>query len=231
MRSMGKREDEEAERKRYADEQTVKSCTGITYFTSAMKAKGEKAWCIGRRGTIPAAEASPPEVIEAAADPEARNKEKRGKKQEEKARETTFLCLGYSQTTARMERQGTLPLCDIGMRFLVISAATADADRRKIPSRFSGDKNGPQAGELDGEVLRPPFSMGNLEEYATKARERTTKAFAAAQTFWIGALKTFPVDFQKFSTKLVGAMAKQAAYIGKTLGKITKAAATWVLDR
>ena len=73
----------------------VSSCTGILWFTSAMKARGEAPYCFGRRGSLRAgAEAleKTAQVDNAAASAEA------------PTGEFTYACLGYAQATAKMNR-------------------------------------------------------------------------------------------------------------------------------
>ena len=80
------------------NEAPVSSCAGILFFTSEMKARGEKPYCFGRRGSLRAGV----EALEknAAVDNASSSDSKKEKKP---PAGFTYACVGYAQSTARVE--------------------------------------------------------------------------------------------------------------------------------
>mmetsp|Transcript_1061 Transcript_1061/g.3125 ORF Transcript_1061/g.3125 Transcript_1061/m.3125 type:complete len:193 (-) Transcript_1061:116-694(-) len=171
----------------------VKSCAGLTYFTSAMRAAGKPPMCLGRRGTVSNETNELPhkEVIERS----AKSVEQKGNV------DFTYACLGYSQTTAKMEREGALPLCDVGVRLTMLRAAQKEAQPKEAPAA---------AFDLKAWLTRVSTSVLN---------------------FWRKALDDYPNKWLNFNKKLYTAMNRQAKFIGKLLSKVSRDALSWWLSR
>ena len=101
----------------------VSSCAGLLWFTSEMKSAGRPPYCFGRRGELKAGA----EALEKIAKNDDQQKD------DKPSEGFTYACLGYAQATAKMTREGKLPLCDVGVRFALLRAAdTADRGRKSF---------------------------------------------------------------------------------------------------
>mmetsp|Transcript_17116 Transcript_17116/g.55599 ORF Transcript_17116/g.55599 Transcript_17116/m.55599 type:complete len:224 (+) Transcript_17116:110-781(+) len=218
------------------NETGAKSCAGITYFTSAMKASGKQPMCFGRRGKV-MTDVPLGDVVERSA--------KKGL-QEKANVEFTYACVGYSQTTPNMEKLGMLPLCDVGMRFTVLKApkhkATGDEDDEQ---KDGGDRpQGDDASDARTTARRPParpplgVSAAAKEEEDNKKPSFMERYARGALNFWKKSLEDYPrkfVDFQKkcleTQLKFATSAAKQAAYCGKAALRFTRDVVAWWLPR
>lgn len=179
---------------------SAKSCAGITYFTSAMKAKGRPPLCVGRRGTL-ARDVSYKEVIERS----AKSSEQKGPV------EFTYSCIGYSQTTLKMEREGRLPLCDIGMRLMVVRAAQPV---QQVARQQPGPQSPPDAHPMYFDVKAWLIRVGT-----------------SVLNFWRKSLDDFPNKWVAFNQRFVVMMQRQANFIAKMLNKVTHDALNWWLSK
>ena len=99
----------------------VSSCAGLLWFTSEMKSAGRPPYCFGRRGELKAGA----EALEKIAKNDDQQKD------DKPSEGFTYACLGYAQATAKMTREGKLPLCDVGVRFALLRAADTNEQRKK----------------------------------------------------------------------------------------------------
>jgi hypothetical protein len=81
------------------------------YYTRAMRKNGEMPLCIGKKSTL--TRKIPVEKLEEL------------DKKTSKADLETYVCIGYSQMSGRMERTGKLPVCINGIQFHFVSATDA----------------------------------------------------------------------------------------------------------
>uniref|UniRef100_A0A7S3K270 DUF8204 domain-containing protein n=1 Tax=Aureoumbra lagunensis TaxID=44058 RepID=A0A7S3K270_9STRA len=187
----------------------AKSCTGITYFSSAMKNEGKEALCLGRRGNV-TSEIPQKDIIE-------RSAKKNGKTEDEV--DFSYACVGYSQTTEKMEKEGILPLCDVGMRFTILKAKNSQKQKEDVEESTQAiikeNSPPPVAGKPLSETLRPM-----MERY-----------FQGASNFWRRALTDFPRKFYEFHPKFLASMKKQASYLGKLFSRFSKEIVSWWVPR
>ena len=205
------------------NETGAKSCAGITYFTSAMKAAGRHPLCIGRPGKI-MTDVPLADVVEQTA---------KQPKEDAKAIEFTYACLGYSQTTPNMEKLGMLPLCDVGMRFTVLRAP-----KRKIPdgedeALVQHEETRPKKDEHHG--IQPLAPTTSYWEYWSPIFQKYAKG---AYNFWTKGLEDYPrkfIDFQsksvEFQKKIASSMQKQANFCVKFLLRFSRDIISWWLPR
>ena len=102
---------------------TCKSCTGIVYYTRAMRKNGEMPLCIGKKSTL--TRKIPMEKLDDL------------DKKMSKADLETYVCIGYSQMSGRMERTGKLPVCINGIQFHFVSAADASTGKKNNVNSIS----------------------------------------------------------------------------------------------
>ena len=186
----------------------VSSCAGLLWFTSEMKSSGRPPYCFGRRGELRAG-AEALEKIAKGDDQQKDDKPSEG---------FTYACLGYAQATAKMTREGKLPLCDVGVRFALLRAAdTADSRKKKaLAAARRRDTVGTTAGisPRDEDELSKKAS-GVLQYMANGIQTFVTKA----SRFWAGALTNYPEKFGNFTDKMTRALQNHTKYLLKLCRK------------
>ena len=194
------------------NETGAKSCAGITYFTSAMKAKGKEPVCFGRRGKI-MTDVPLKDVVERSA--------KRAVKDDVQKREFTYACIGYSQTTPNMTQRGLLPLCDVGIRFTVLKAP----------------KEAPKE-EVTLSVAEPVAEKTDRQPLWQSVRPATEKFLKHASNFWRRRLEDYPKKFVEFPKKIIAfqkrlaiSFQKRVTYAGKSMLRFSKDLLSWWIPR
>ena len=186
----------------------VSSCAGLLWFTSEMKSSGRPPYCFGRRGELRAG-AEALEKIAKGDDQQKDDKPSEG---------FTYACLGYAQATAKMTREGKLPLCDVGVRFALLRAAdTADSRKKKaLAAARRRDTVGTTSGisPRDEDELSQKAS-GLMQYMANGIQTFVTKA----SRFWSGALTNYPEKFGSFTDKMTRALQNHAKYLVKLCRK------------
>lgn len=129
-----------------------KSCTGIVYFTKSMRAKGDVPVCIGKKTTL--TKKIPVDKLE-----------ELDKKTNKKDLEV-YICLGYSQTSGRMERTGKVPICISGVQFHFVASDMSKSngkDAKSVSGNPAADSNGNIASNnlLTGSALT--ISKSNID--------------------------------------------------------------------
>ena len=198
----------------------VSSCTGILWFTSEMKKRGDAPYCFGRRGTLRAGT----EALEKNAQVDNQTS-----KDDAPPGEFTYACLGYSQATAKMNRDGALPLCDVGVRFAMLRTAEKAAEKAPSdarPPEEASDALHPGAAARDAAEPRAVAASPPLitSEAVYTACERTVTKVSA---FWSNALTNYPEKFVAFNGKMCATLATHVAYLGKLAKKAAAAIPPW----
>ena len=186
----------------------VSSCAGLLWFTSEMKTAGRPPYCFGRRGELKAGA----EALEKIAKNDDQQKE------DKPSEGFTYACLGYAQATAKMTREGKLPLCDVGVRFALLRAADTNEQRKKkaLAAARRRDTVGTTAGisPRDEDELSKKAS-GVLQYMANGIQTFVTKA----SRFWSGALTNYPEKFGNFTDKMSRALQNHTKYLVKLCRK------------
>lgn len=191
---------------------SVSSCAGLLWFTSEMKARGRPPYCFGRRGSLDAGA----EALEKLAQGDDDQKE------DKKADGFTFACIGYAQATAKMTREGKLPLCDVGVRFALLRAAdTADARKKKA---LAIARHRDTVGTTQGIAPRDGDELAQKVSAAAAAWAGYVSRFVAkASAFWAGALTNYPEKYGTFTGKMANALSNHA----KCFVKMGRKALAW----
>ena len=186
----------------------VSSCAGLLWFTSEMKTAGRPPYCFGRRGELKAGA----EALEKIAKNDDQQKD------DKPSEGFTYACLGYAQATAKMTREGKLPLCDVGVRFALLRAADTNEQRKKkaLAAARRRDTVGTTAGisPRDEDELSKKAS-GVLQYMANGIQTFVTKA----SRFWAGALTNYPEKFGNFTDKMTRALQNHTKYLVKLCRK------------
>lgn len=120
--------------------------------------------------------------------------------------EFSFACIGYSQMTAKMEREGALPLCDVGIKLM---ARRALEESTNVEQQASRQVETSQAGKKFD-----PLALAN-------------RATTALMKFWRKAFHDYPNKWLKFNKKMFVAMQKHAKYMGKLMYRLGNYATSW----
>ncbi len=186
----------------------VSSCAGLLWFTSEMKTAGRPPYCFGRRGELKAGA----EALEKIAKNDDQQKD------DKPSEGFTYACLGYAQATAKMTREGKLPLCDVGVRFALLRAADTNEQRKKkaLAAARRRDTVGTTAGisPRDEDELSKKAS-GVLTYMANGIQTFVSKA----SRFWAGALTNYPEKFGNFTDKMTRALQNHTKYLVKLCRK------------
>jgi hypothetical protein len=93
-------------------DQKCKSCTGILYYTAALREKGRKPVCFGVSGTLNK-KLSDQSLVQL-------------NEQQEVKDLRAYVCIGYSTWSGLMERTGRVPLCLTGIQYLFTDRKTPE---------------------------------------------------------------------------------------------------------
>ena len=205
----------------------VSSCTGILWFTSQMKARGEAPYCFGRRGTLRGGT----EALEKNA-----QVDNHGSAESPPPGDFTYACIGYSQATAKMNREGALPLCDVGVRFAMLRSAEVKTDEaaasRKAAARDEARASEEPAGAAAAAAAREGRADGGEARDGAAALSALTSSITAeavyhacertvvkVSNFWSNALTNYPEKFVAFNGKMCATMGTHVKYLGKIAKK------------
>lgn len=141
-----------------------KSCTGIVYYTQAMRKNGEIPVCFGKKSTL--TKRIPLDKIE--------ELDKKTSKTDLK----TYICIGYSQTSGRMERTGKLPVCINGVQFHFLSSTTEGNSPRNGTKNNNNDRG---LGVGNAQDLQSPTVSGSNGEKLDDGEKSSTSPRSITQ--------------------------------------------------
>jgi len=191
------------------------TCTGITYFSKAMKHdtggqdSSALATCFGFKEQLSA----PPPPFALASEVEAAATEQSENKIEEDSK-IFFLCFGKSVVTTKMIKEGSVPYCMEGKSLALTMAVDIVEDSQSPTNRKQPQEHKPKAPQQDGEKsreVRIPFLSGAVSLFPFLASpsaffEHTKTTAKKVSDFWIKAPVNFPERYMEFSKRLVGQM-------------------------
>eukprot|EP01041_Mallomonas_annulata_P007870 gene7870-16110_t len=109
------------------------SCTGITYFTSEMRTKGQSPMCFGKRGTLKKKVTMEKLVA----------LDKQNMKKNASTGYTVYSCIGYSQSSGRMDRRGEAPICVRGTELHYARDSTSHSSNKSTNSHNTQEESRP----------------------------------------------------------------------------------------
>lgn len=191
-----------------AGDDTCSSCTGVLFYSKAMREKGQRPLCVGARTTL---------KYRVSMDTMKKIDEKQAKKQAEEI----YMCIGYARMSGRMERKGQTPSCIDGIAISRYPDLPnqAQTDQQKAP------QVAPVPTPVGAPVPVPPFalplpSLQAVDDFAVRFQKSAVRNVDVVSKFWQRSLTDFPEKFERSATRMATSMAGTPSRIGRAVSKV-----------
>lgn len=189
-----------------------KSCTGILYFTKAMKEAGDLPTCIGKVNIM--TKKIPIDNLE--------KLDKTTKKMDL----GTYICFGYSQSSGRMERTGGVPICISGFQIHIANKVVTtgpnskkDNDNNNIKNNKTNNYRNFLLNDANNIKIDKDVIIDSFNKMYSLIKKGTDKQYNRMTNFYTKKSENFPDKFLNTVHKLYQSSTSNIVKIKYALNK------------